>query len=175
MEPYDPHTYWEKRLSCDALDINLVGYLGLGITYNRWLYRLRFASLLRGLRKNKIRPAGKTILDCGVGSGAYIPFWQEQIPFSITGIDITEVSVNTLQKRYPSHHFKLADLTALQAADIFNGKKFFLVTAFDVLFHITDDTGFHRAVANLANYVEPGGWLLLSDGFCQQPYGPFLS
>src|SRR5574341_990234 len=86
---YQPQTYWENRLSPANLDVNVVGHSGLGLLYNRWMYRARFSALDRGLHRLKIQPLDKSIIDIGVGSGAYIPFWQATGAKNITGIDIT--------------------------------------------------------------------------------------
>src|SRR5262249_13326270 len=46
-----------------------------------------------------------------------------------------------------------------------------LVNAFDVLYHVTDDARWERAVVNLARAVAPQGLLLLTDTFREAPQG----
>jgi 2-polyprenyl-3-methyl-5-hydroxy-6-metoxy-1,4-benzoquinol methylase len=167
---YQPQSFWENRLSSAKLDVDLVGHSGLGLIYNRWLYRTRFSALNRGLKRLGIRPQGKSIIDVGVGSGAYIPFWQESGTKNITGLDITTSSVRTLQHTYSDLRFDQIDIAGDMLA-VQNGP-FDIVTAFDVLFHIVDDKSFSRAIGNLASLAQPGGWVILSDSFCQHPWGP---
>ena len=167
---YQPQTYWENRLSSAKLDVDLVGHSGLGLIYNRWLYRARFSALNRGLNRLKIQPQGKAIVDVGVGSGAYIPIWQAAGTKNITGLDITTSSVRTLQNKYSDLRFHQVDIADDMSA--FQNDAFDIVTAFDVLFHIVDDKLFSRAISNLASLAQPGGWVILSDGFCQNPWGP---
>ena len=47
---YDPKAYWETRLKGGPA-LNTVGYLGLGLAYNKWLYHLRKDVLERALRR----------------------------------------------------------------------------------------------------------------------------
>ena len=167
-ETYDPQTYWEERLS-KKLDITTIGHAGLGYTYNQWLYRARFRATGRLLNKLRLDMGQTIVTEVGVGSGAYLPFWLSRGVRQITGIDITSASVSQLSRRYPDLRFDQADICAptppaVPPADV--------VTAFDVLFHITDDAAFERAIANLGALTKPGGLVLLSDGFCAQSWGP---
>ena len=54
----------------------------------------------------------------------------------------------------------LADVSAVRLEERYD-----LVNAFDVLYHITDDTAWERALANLAEAVRPGGLLIVTDTF----------
>jgi SAM-dependent methyltransferase len=169
-KPYKPEEYWQQRLSSQKLSIASIGYIGLGLEYNTWLYRKRFLSLTQGLQRLNIDITGKSLLDIGIGSGAYIPFWQKHGIASLTGLDITTISVNTLQQLYPNYKFFQGDVTV----DIphFDEDAFDIVTAFDILFHIVDDNGFSNSISNLTKLIKPGGWLLISDSFCSKPWGP---
>jgi SAM-dependent methyltransferase len=166
---YDPKTYWEQRLS-NRLDITSVGQLGLG-SYNNWLYKARFRAMQRALKNLRIDVSGKSLIDIGVGSGAWIPFWQKFGVFKIVGFDITPVSVSALRKKYPQFEFFEGDI----GSELFFSEKeaFDIVTAFDLLFHITDDRSFHNAVSNLSKLAKRGAWVLITDSFGAGSYGPF--
>src|SRR6185369_12157083 len=56
--------------------------------------------------------------------------------------------------------FLLADVSETAIAERYD-----LVNAFDVLYHITDEARWERAVRSLADAVAPGGLLLLTDTF----------
>jgi 2-polyprenyl-3-methyl-5-hydroxy-6-metoxy-1,4-benzoquinol methylase len=168
-QPYDPQSYWEQRLS-PRLDISTVGHARLGYEYNYWLYQTRFHALDRMLRRLKVRPNDASVVDVGVGSGAYLPFWQKHGAKDIRGVDITSTSVSTLSRRYPELRFYQANICE-DVSQI--GAPASIVTAFDILFHVTDDEAFARAGANLAKLVAPGGSLIISDSFCDTALGPF--
>lgn len=167
---YNPHEYWQERLSSGKLDVALVGHISLGLEYNRWLYFQRFHALWKGLQKTGINIRNKSILDIGVGSGAYIPMWQKWGVKYLSGVDITNVSTTTLQNKYPQFNFFQSDITSNQ----FNldGEHFDIVTCFDVLFHIVDDDAFSIAIKNLSNLLQAGKLLIISDSFCKNPWGP---
>ncbi len=167
---YDPKTYWEHRLS-ERLDITTVGHKGLGYVYNGWLYKARFRAMRRAIRKLNISISGRSLIDIGVGSGAWIPFWETLRPTKIVGLDITSASVSVLRVRYPHMDFCQGDICS--QTGIILKKKFNIVTAFDILFHITDDDCFSNAISNLSKLIESDGWLILSDSFCNNSWGPF--
>jgi len=166
---YDPKTYWEQRLS-KRLDISSVGQLGLGC-YNHWLYKARFRSMDRAIEKLRIHLSGKSLVAVGVGSGAWIPFWEKCGVSKIVGFDITSVSVSALRKKYPQFEFFEGDI----GSELFDFPKdtFDIVTAFDVLFHITDDKSFHNAIFNLSKLAKRDAWVLITDSFGSDSYGPF--
>ncbi len=161
---YVPKTYWEQRLS-KTLDLTTVGHAGLGRVYNSWLYRARFRALNRALKSTGLQPNGKNVAEIGCGSGAYIPFWQAHGIERLTGFDITRVSVETLQSRFPSYGFIQQDISR-PISEAYKAR-FDIVTAFDVLFHITEDEGFVEAISNIAAMINNGGYAIISDSFSQ--------
>lgn len=170
MKQLNPQEYWERRLS-KRLDLTTVGHSGLGSVYNGWLYRARARALHRALKVASVKTSGVDIAEIGVGSGAWIPYWLKQDTHRITGLDITSVSVTTLSMQYPQQNFIQCDIgQPVPLVCVFD-----IVTAFDVLFHITDDSAFACAIANIAELLKAGGVAIISDSFCTQPYGPFTT
>jgi SAM-dependent methyltransferase len=167
---YEPRTYWEHRLT-PALDITTVGHSGLGYVYNAWLYKARFRAMQRALDKLNLHISNKSVVELGVGSGAWIPFWSKFGPSQIVGIDITQTSVRALTKRYPQCRFLQEDICSPSFRS--QEDEFDIVTAFDVLFHITDDTSFSYAISNISKLVKSNGWVVVSDSFCPNPSGPY--
>jgi 2-polyprenyl-3-methyl-5-hydroxy-6-metoxy-1,4-benzoquinol methylase len=169
-EKYDSEAYWEQRLS-NKLDLTTVGQMGLGYVYNSWLYRARFHTMHRALRKLNLNISSKSLIEVGVGSGAWIPYWQKHNISKIVGLDITSASVCALVNRYPEYRFIKADICS--TTKIPSEETFDIVTALDVLFHITNDSDFSNGILNLSKLVKRGGWLILSDSFCKESWGPF--
>ncbi len=169
-EKYDPEAYWEQRLS-KQLNLTTVGQMGLGYVYNSWLYRARFHAMHRALRKLNLNISSKSLIDVGVGSGAWIPFWQKYSISKIVGLDIASASVCALGNQYPQYTFLKADICS--ASKISSGEIFDIVTAFDVLFHLTNDNDFSNSVLNLSKLAKCGGWVIISDSFGIKPWGPF--
>jgi len=171
VEPkYNAAEFWEKRLG-GGPTLMSVGHSGLGLIYNQWMYKARFRSLEKILQRNHIPVAQKQIVEIGVGSGAYIPFWKKKSAEQITGIDITESSIVALSEKYPELEFVQADIGS---ADTAISNIYDVATAFDILFHITDDEKFSNAISNLSKMLKSGGIVVMSDSFCAEPWGPFF-
>ena len=166
---FRPEAYWEERLSAN-LDLTTVGHAGLGGAYNAWLYRARYRALRRALAASGIDVSGGSVAEVGVGSGAYVGFWESRGICGLTGLDITHISVETLAERYPEYTFVQCDIGAALPDGIPHDHD--LVTAFDVLFHIVDDAAFARAIANLASLARPEGCIVVSDSLADTPWGP---
>jgi SAM-dependent methyltransferase len=105
---------------------------------------------------------GSRVLELGVGTGFYVPLWESLGTSDVVGIDITDVAVDDLARRYPRFRFHRADITDELPVE---PESFDIVTAFEVLLHVTDDGAFERALANAARAARPGGYLLVVDLF----------
>jgi SAM-dependent methyltransferase len=165
---YQPREFWERRLS-EHFDLRGTGEIGLSLAYNQACYRLRRDVLTRALRDAAFDPAGKRVLDVGCGTGFFTAYYLAR-GADVTGLDIAPKSVETLRARHPEARFMLADVSDAAIAERYD-----LVNAFDVLYHITDDPRWQRAVEHLATAVAPGGLLLLTDTFPQVQAPPQLA
>jgi len=155
---YRPQEFWEQRLA-EQFDLRGTGETGLSLAYNRACYTLRAEVLGAALRRAGFDPRGRQVLDVGCGTG----FWTEYYVArgaAYTGVDIAQVSVDRLAARYPAQRFVRADV-ALEVP----GGPYDLVNVFDVLYHVTDETGWEAALRRLAAAVRPGGLLLVTDVF----------
>jgi SAM-dependent methyltransferase len=154
--------YWESRLRRHS-GLEGVGYMGLGRAFNAWMYRARRTLVLRRLRPLVAGREELNVLDIGSGSGFYIDSWLELGATTITGSDITESAVGELASRYPGVEFVRFDVGG--ANEALAGRSFDVVSAFDVLFHITDDRRYRSAFVNMARLLTPGGVLVFTDNF----------
>ena len=155
---YDPRAFWEQRLS-EQFDLRGTGEPGLSLAYNRACYEVRRWVLDRALAEAGVDPSGKSVLDVGCGTGFFTAYYLGR-GARVTGLDIAPTSIERLRERHPEARFLLADVGESAPAESFD-----LVNAFDVLYHITDETRWQRAVENLARAVAPQGVLLLTDTF----------
>ncbi len=158
-------SYWEGRLT-DAYSLDGVGWQGLGEPVNRWMYRVRRRLFLRRMRP-LVEGHAPHVLDVGSGTGFYIERWLELGAGSVTGSDITSTAVERLSARFPAQDFRRLDVSA-DVGDL-EPESFDAISAMDVLFHITDDDAYERAVRNLARLLRPGGLLVLSENFVHGP------
>jgi SAM-dependent methyltransferase len=155
---YRPREFWDRRLS-EQFDLRGTGETVMSLAYNRACYALRAQVLARALAAERLDPAGRTVLDVGCGSG-FFTAWYLARGARVTGIDIAPTSVQRLSARHPDARFMLADVSETPVEGTFD-----IVNAFDVLYHIVDDTRWEAAVRHLARAVAPGGALLVTDAF----------
>ena len=167
---YDPAGFWESRLR-HHFDMIGVGYSRLGLPFNLALYRQRLVVIGRTIRRFRIKVAGADLIELGPGTGYFIDHWKHLGIGSLVGLDITAVVTERLTEKYPEYRFFEADASERwplpdASADI--------VTAFDILFHITDDERFAAAIREAGRVTRPGGLLLVSDLFLHgQPFRGF--
>ena len=163
---FDPVEYWEG-MHRENRGFAAVGFAGLGVGFNKWMYRVRSVVVRRALRRAALSVEGASVLDIGAGSGFYVRTWLKLGADPVTGIDLSEAAVEALRREFPTAEFVRDDIANPSQATRSN--RYDLVSAFDVLFHIVDDERFVRAIENIAELTQPGGHLLLSDNFLHGP------
>jgi 2-polyprenyl-3-methyl-5-hydroxy-6-metoxy-1,4-benzoquinol methylase len=161
MDEYQPQKYWESRLT-RKFDLTGVGHIGFSPSYNAWLYRAKERALSRLLKRHNLSLAGARVCDLGCGTGYLVDLYHRWKADQVTGVDITQVSVDRLSKRYPEGRFFQADISDKSLCEKI-GQTFAFVSIFDVLYHITDDEKFAQAVRNIAALTQPGGIVVLTD------------
>lgn len=160
---YDADRYWRDTLA-RSFDLQGVGLVNRSLAFNRWGYRGRRAAVtamtpdVRGLR----------VLDVGSGTGHWVAYWHSRGAVSVAGLDLTDASVTHLRESFPDDRFERADVSEPLP---FEGP-FDLVSAMDVLLHVTSDAGFRRALANLRAVVEPGARMVLLEPLTSGPPRP---
>jgi SAM-dependent methyltransferase len=159
-ESFDPLAFWEERLQ--HFDLSAVGYAGLGLRYNRWLYRVRSFVFRRTLRRAGLNVDSAQVLDVGSGTGFYINEWLRAGAKDVIGSDLTRVATGRLRETFPQLEFVQLDISAEPA---FPAASFDVISAFDVLFHVVDDHRYRAAIANIATLLREGGYFVFSENF----------
>lgn len=160
MTAFDTKAYWEERLTRDY-SLAGVGWLGLGRAFNHWMYAVRQRVFRRVVLATVPLAPGTRVLDVGSGTGFYLDAWRRLGVAAPEGSDFTETATTALRARLPTlriHRLDIAgDPSALPAG------RFDAISAMDMLYHIVDEDGFRRALANLARMLSPGGRLVFSE------------
>lgn len=156
---YEAQSYWRERLERNFSLVG-VGYRSLGAAFNRWQYRAYLRNLEWGQERFGFDLGRQSILECGLGTGFFLDYYERLGNRSFSGVDLTDISVENARRRFPGKDFRQADLaeTGLNL-----GHQYDIATAFAVLLHITDDAAFARAMANLCRHSRE--WLLITDLF----------
>jgi len=112
----------------------------------------------------------KKILDVGCGDGGMLDFFISS-GFSsqkLTGIDLSINRIKRAQKQFNEVEFILADITTLNL----NGKKYDLVTAFDLFSHLTSKEQILNSLSNVYNHLEDDGLFLWYDIYSKDHFSP---
>jgi predicted TPR repeat methyltransferase len=161
MSDFDPKKYWEDRLT-QSYDLAGVGCLGFGVNYNKWLYRVRSYVFNRIIRNIPLNVPKSRILDIGSGTGFYLTEWIQLKPLYLAGSDIASTACENLKEKFKSVEIFQIDIGS---NDFRNPKKepFDIISAFDVLFHITDDDSYFRTFRNVSSMLSESGVFIFSD------------
>jgi 2-polyprenyl-3-methyl-5-hydroxy-6-metoxy-1,4-benzoquinol methylase len=160
----DPGEYWQNRLTANY-SLDGTGYQTLGQQYNRWMYKIRKVIVKRVVKRSISELNSKDVFDIGSGTGFYIDMWRKLGVISVCGSDITDVAVLKLRQNYPSSEFFKLDIGQDELPDQLSTRRFDIISAFDVLFHITDDDRYRNAILNISRLLREDGIFLFSENF----------
>jgi SAM-dependent methyltransferase len=166
MDNFNPKEYWENRLQ-SAFGLKGVGYTGLGYNYNKWLYKVRRYIFNRKVLSIRSNLENVSVLDVGCGNGFYIERWKELGVKDITGIDITNISVKNLRRKFPESNFYQVDIGSGCLGRI-EERRFDVISALDILFHVVEDKRYEKAIKNIYSLLKSDGIFLWSDNFLQK-------
>lgn len=163
MKPHvELKDFWERRLESDWTESG-VGYKALGRAFNIWIYRVRAEAFRREVATLGLDLPRARVLDVGSGTGFYVHQWRALGAESITGSDLTQAAVDRLRRRFPGDTFLRLDIA--DPGDVLDDDSFDVVSAMDMLFHITDDTRYRAALHHIGRAIKPGGVFVLSENF----------
>jgi SAM-dependent methyltransferase len=108
-----------------------------------------------------------TVLDVGSGTGFWVDVWKSLGPKTVTASDVTQCAANQLRQRHPEIRVVRLDISSHDATQTL-GTHYEIISAMDVLFHITCDEDFATAIANLSRLLRPRGFLVFSDNMLQR-------
>lgn len=171
MSEYRPSDYWTSQFEHEGL--RATGHTELAASFNAWLYRNGQRNLDRFLRRF-FQQTQQRVFDAGIGTGFWVDHWYARGADLVDGCDLVPEAVARLQARRKGS-FSVANL----ADGAPTSATYPLVSAMNVLLHITSDAAFARALAGLAEMVEPGGHLLIADAAVRDannatPYDPHV-
>src|SRR5208283_4507161 len=162
--------YWEKRLAaCGGLEG--VGFVGFGLAYNEWMYRVRKRVVLRELsRFGEFVPSAR-VLDIGSGTGFWIEVWRTLGVKAPAATEMTEVATEHLRQKFHDCRVIRSEITSPNAAAAIDAK-FDFISALDVLFHITTEEGFETALGNIERLLKSGGHFVFSENVPHRAHPP---
>lgn len=154
---FNAASYWQERHQ--KTDLSTVGYIGLGLPFNYWMYRVREKVFNRVVLSEKIDLKKVKVLDIGSGSGFYIRNWQNLGVKNITASDFSTNALKQIKKTFRNVITLELDITAPLPKNLV---KFDIISAFDILYHIVDDKKYNQAIKNIHKLLKPGGIFIFS-------------
>lgn len=152
--------YWEARLRRQG-GLRGVGHISRSQTYNAWAYRLKRRAFRRALRRIDVPTNSAEVLDVGSGTGFGVEEWRRAGARAVTGSDLTLVALEHLRARFPDTPFVELDIGG--ELPEWAQARFDVVSAFEVLFHIVDDSRYADAFANVSRLLRPGGYFVFTE------------
>lgn len=156
---FDAAAYWNERLSAD-FSLRGVGHAQFTQRYNRWLYARKEDVLRKALAGLPGGVSGKSILDIGPGTGFFVERYLAG-GGHVTGIDISQRSVEELARRFPQAEFRHLDIGT--PSGVLAGRSFDIINMWDVMYHIVSEEGFANACRNIAQMSHVGTRFLMTD------------
>lgn len=163
MGTFNAESYWQNRLARTP-GLEGVGFVGLGPFYNYWLYAVQRRVFLRQVKTIGLNWTETDVLDVGSGTGFYVRLWKSLGVRSITATDITEVAVRRLGKEFRGVECLKLDIGDA-IPDELSRRRYGIVSAFGVLYHVLDDERYRRALRNIHHLLHSGGVLIFSENF----------
>jgi len=156
---YQVKDYWEQRFKA-RFSLAGTGHSGFSENYNRYMYKLKKRALDDAILHFGIEVQERKILDIGSGTGFFVDYYLQKKAHAVVGIDITDISINFLTKRFPSHRFYKVDL-GQECLPV--DERFDIINAFDILYHIISDDEFDKAIENINKSCKQGTWIFITD------------
>jgi SAM-dependent methyltransferase len=161
MGVFIPQSYWETRLKSRP-NLRGTGHRQFSTEYNEAMYRVASERLKSALDLVHVDLTGKRVLDVGPGLGYFVQRYIDWGAAHVTGLDITQISVQILSRAFPQHTFVQGDISS-EILPLVGG--YDVVSAIHVIYHIIDDCKFEKAIENMCMYVSQGGHLILVDSY----------
>ena len=155
---YKPKTFWNDLLT-NSFDLKGVGHYRLSNEENLKMYEKKKAILKGEMDKAGIIVTPElSIIEIGIGVGYWTEYFEQLGAKKYTGNDIAEISVTSMQKKYPDYDFIHGDISEVKLPE----NTFEIGVMIDVTQHITDDERFANAMSNLWKSLKSGAFLIIT-------------
>jgi 2-polyprenyl-3-methyl-5-hydroxy-6-metoxy-1,4-benzoquinol methylase len=152
-----PDSYWRNRYRKFGASLTGPGCVALSEQENHGDYDAKWVHISSALLKSG-SPQGKSLLDAGCGLGTFTEKFVS-LGYSVSAVDFAQNAVESARRRIGENVRWYVD----SLTDFSPGQTFDVVACIDVLFHITDDELFRRAVSNLARLTSSTGLLVIQE------------
>jgi trans-aconitate methyltransferase len=133
--------------------------------HSRFHYNATENSMIKYFVRHPIRDA-PTVMDIGSGAGHWIDFWRNTFNASfVYGVDISRTCTEALRSKY-AHTENVAILEGdVSRSGVSHDRKFDIISAIGVIFHIVEDDLWHKALINLRDMLNDDGVIVVGGHF----------
>jgi 2-polyprenyl-3-methyl-5-hydroxy-6-metoxy-1,4-benzoquinol methylase len=154
---YNAKKYWRDRHTRYGFNMRGVGNKSLSIKKNERQYRQASEIFLSLCNENEVDFKNSIVLDVGCGNGFYTQIFKESGCSDYTGIDITNVLLPELKKRFSNYQFCECDIARQKLT-----KRYDLIIMIDVTQHITSESKFRFALNNIKDHMRENGLFIVT-------------
>lgn len=164
-EKYNASEYWDKSFYSDGVSDRQTILANKSPISAKYHYSSIELKILKHLYNNGVDINGTSVLDVGSGSGYWIAFYKAMGAGEVTGIDVSESSIEFLKDKYANDEKVL--LYHGKASELIGGmsKKMDIVNAIGVMFHIVDDEEWRETIEKIADRLPTGGIFVVGGHF----------
>jgi SAM-dependent methyltransferase len=164
---YDAKSAWTLRYEAAIAEGEFDDATTLARGANPHIVRYHYNAVENAILEHALRrglPRHPAVLDVGSGAGHWIDFYRDAFGATdVVGVEISASAAGALAAAYEAVP-EVSIIEADVAAEDFDlGRRFDVVNAVGVLFHVVDDGLWRRAVRNLAAHLAPGGHLVVAE------------
>jgi trans-aconitate methyltransferase len=165
-QPYQAARYFDSyyRAAGEISDRITIGP-AVSAQHSRYHYNCVENSIIRALLRCRVKKQ-PVVFDLGSGAGHWIDFYRDTFaaPY-VCGLDISKVCADSLRRKYLH-----AGSVSIVEADITDpsfrlDRKFDIVNAIGVVFHIVDDALWLRALANMRDLLSDDSLMIVGGQF----------
>lgn len=166
--PYQGSRFFEsyyKSVSAQEFSdrITLAPYANL--LHAKFHYNATENSIIKYFARHPVRDA-PAVLDIGSGAGHWVDFWLTTFnASSVYGVDLSSTCVEALRSKY-AHSENVIIVEGDVSRNGFSlDRKFDVISAIGVIFHIVEDDLWHKALVNLRDMLSDDGVLVVGGNF----------
>jgi 2-polyprenyl-3-methyl-5-hydroxy-6-metoxy-1,4-benzoquinol methylase len=170
-DTYDAEAYWGDRFRKFGPSLKGPGHEGLTEDDNRAMYETAGRQFADYCASEGVSFAGRRVLEIGCGTGFYTDLIHRLgPPARFTGLDITDANFGPIGTRHGA-----ARLVKANAADAgaLPGESFDVIVMIDVIHHVVTDRDFDGIMANVRDWLAPGGTFVITP-FADRASKPFF-
>lgn len=164
--PYDPRTFFDSwyRSQAELTDLATIAR-DFNPLFGRYHYNATENSIIEFFTTHG-PPSRPEVLDLGSGAGHWIRFYRDVFAARrVVGADISRSCVEALRTSFSGQDQVEIICGDFSSPDFELGRRFDIVNAIGVVFHIVEDDAWRRALANLARHLSPDGYLVVGGQF----------